>query len=61
MPYVAVAPTYEMEPTTPQVYNAALERSAGLRKNRGLNVAAWKPLKAYDTISIKFTKLQDVD
>ena len=38
--YFAVAPMYESEPTTPQVYSAALDRIAGLRKNSGLRVAA---------------------
>ena len=40
MTYVAVAPKYDSEPTTPQVYNAALESIAGLRKKNGLSVAA---------------------
>ena len=40
MPYVAVAPTYEMDPTMPHVYKAARERIAGLKKNMGLRVAA---------------------
>jgi hypothetical protein len=43
---VAVAPTYDIAPTTPHVYRAALERMAGLRKNSGLSVAAWHALKA---------------
>jgi len=44
---VAVAPTYEIEPTTPTVYKAARERIAGLKKNKGLRVAAWQALNPY--------------
>jgi len=43
---VAVAPTYEIAPTMPHVYKAARERIAGLKKNRGLRVAAWQALNA---------------
>lgn len=38
--YAAVAPIYDRDPNTPQEYRAARERMAGLRKNRGLSVAA---------------------
>jgi len=36
-----------MDPTTPTVYRAALDKMAGLKKNSGLNVAAWQPLNAW--------------
>jgi len=38
--FVAVAPTYEIDPTIPHVYKAARERIAGLKRNKGLRVAA---------------------
>ena len=46
--YDAVAPTYEIAPTMPHVYKAARERIAGLKKNKGLRVAAWQALNAYE-------------
>jgi hypothetical protein len=48
MAYVAVAPTYEIDPTMPHVYKAARERIAGLKRNIGLRVAAWQALNAYE-------------
>lgn len=61
MSYVAVAPTYEIDPTIPQVYKAARERIAGLKKNRGLRVAAWQALNAYEESESELKYIRDLN